>query len=201
MEKYSLNEGNESLKRVLLMMGYDSKKTLEENTKIIFEQEEAGDLINKYGKKMGVTLPSDLATPATAAPATAAPATAAPATAAPATAATATPATPEVSLSYEDTVKKLQNLLITKYQAKLGSSGPNKDGVDGKIGKLTLDAITNAMRTKFVKQPPTPTDGENKSTTPVTKDDETITPEDKPETTITPDTIPAVNPGTVDDWK
>jgi hypothetical protein len=198
MEKYSLNEGNESLKRVLLMMGYDSKKTLEENTKIIFEQEEAGDLINKYGKKMGVTLPSDLATPATAAPATAAQATATPATAAPAT---ATPATPEVSLSYEDTVKKLQNLLITKYQAKLGSSGPNKNGVDGKIGKLTLDAITNAMRTKFAKQPPTPTDGENKSTTPGTKGDETITPEDKPETTITPDATPAVNPGSVDDWK
>jgi hypothetical protein len=198
MKKYSLNEGNESLKRVLLMMGYDSKKTLEENTKVIFEQEEADDLINKYGKKMGVTLPSDLATPATAAPATAAPATAAPATAAPAT---ATPATPEVSLSYEDTVKKLQNLLITKYQAKLGSSGPNKNGVDGKIGKLTLDAITNAMRTKFAKQPPTPTDGENKSTTPETKDGETITPEDKPETTITPDATPAVNPGSVDDWK
>ena len=198
MEKYSLNEGNESLKRVLLMMGYDSKKTLEENTKVIFEQEEADDLINKYGKKMGVTLPSDLATPATAAPATAAPATAAPATAAPATAA---PATPEVSLSYEDTVKKLQNLLITKYQAKLGSSGPNENGVDGKIGKLTLDAITNAMRTKFAKQPPTPTDGENKSTTPETKDGETITPEDKPETTITPDATPAVNPGSVDDWK
>ena len=211
MEKYSLNEGNESLKRILLMMNYDNKKTLEENTKVIFEQEEAGDLINKYGKKMGVTLPSDLATPAapataapaTAAPATAAPATAAPATAAPATAApaTAAPATPEVSLSYEDTVKKLQNLLITKYQAKLGSSGPNKDGVDGKIGKSTLDAIGDAIRTKFVKQPPTPTDGENKSTTPGTKDDETITPEDKPETTITPDATPAVNPGSVDDWK
>jgi hypothetical protein len=221
MEKYSLNEGNESLKRILLMMNYDNKKTLEENTKVIFEQEEAGDLINKYGKKMGVTLPSDLATPAapataspttaapataapaTAAPATAAPATAAPATAAPATAApaTAAPATPEVSLSYEDTVKKLQNLLITKYQAKLGSSGPNKDGVDGKIGKSTLDAIGDAIRTKFAKQPPTPTDGENKSTTPGTKDDETITPEDKPETTITPDATPAVNPGSVDDWK
>ena len=216
MEKYSLNEGNESLKRILLIMNYDNKKTLEENTKVIFEQEEAGDLINKYGKKMGVTLPSDLATPAapataspttaapaTAAPATAAPATAAPATAAPATAApaTAAPATPEVSLSYEDTVKKLQNLLITKYQAKLGSSGPNKDGVDGKIGKSTLDAIGDAIRTKFAKQPPTPTDGENKSTTPGTKDDETITPEDKPETTITPDATPAVNPGSVDDWK
>jgi hypothetical protein len=198
MEKYSLNEGNESLKRVLLMMGYDSKKTLEENTKIIFEQEEAGDLINKYGKKMGVTLPSDLATQATAAPATAAPATAAPATAAPATAApaTAAPATPEVSLSYEDTVKKLQNLLITKYKANLG-----KSGADGKIGKLTLDAIGDAIRTKFAKQPPTPTDGENKSTTPETKDGETITPEDKPETTITPDATPAVNPGSVDDWK
>jgi hypothetical protein len=198
MEKYSLNEGNESLKRVLLMMGYDSKKTLEENTKVIFEQEEAGDLINKYGKKMGVTLPSDLATPATAAPATAAPATAAPATAAPATAApaTAAPATPEVSLSYEDTVKKLQNLLITKYKAKLG-----KSGADGKIGKLTLDALGDAIRTKFAKQPPTPTDGENKSTTPGTKGDETITPEDKPETTITPDATPAVNPGSVDDWK
>jgi hypothetical protein len=193
MEKYSLNEGNESLKRVLLMMGYDSKKTLEENTKIIFEQEEAGDLINKYGKKMGVTLPSDLATPATAAPATAAPATAAPATAAPAA---GTPATPEVSLSYEDTVKKLQNLLITKYKANLG-----KSGADGKIGKLTLDAIADAIRTKFAKQPPTPTDGENKSTTPETKDGETITPEDKPETTITPDATPAVNPGSVDDWK
>ena len=193
MEKYSLNEGNESLKRILLMMNYDNKKTLEENTKVIFEQEEAGDLINKYGKKMGVTLPSDLATQATAAPTTAAPTTAAPTTPA--------PATPEVSLSYEDTVKKLQNLLITKYNAKLGTSGPNKDGADGKIGKLTLDAIANAMRTKFAKQPPTPTDDVNKSTTPATKDDETITPEDKPETTIQPETTPAVNPGSVDDWK
>ena len=198
MEKYSLNEGNESLKRVLLMMGYDSKKTLEENTKVIFEQEEAGDLINKYGKKMGVTLPSDLATPATAAPATAAPAAGTPAAGTPAagTPAAGTPATPEVSLSYEDTVKKLQNLLITKYKANLG-----KSGADGKIGKLTLDAIADAIRTKFAKQPPTPTDGENKSTTPETKDGETITPEDKPETTITPDATPAVNPGSVDDWK
>jgi hypothetical protein len=196
MEKYSLNEGNESLKRILLMMSYDNKKTLEENTKVIFEQEEAGDLINKYGKKMGVTLPSDLATPATAAPATAAPATAAPATAAPATAApaTAAPATPEVSLSYEDTVKKLQNLLITKYQANLGEFG-----ADGKIGKLTLDAIANAVNTKLSQNSTDKTT--NDATTPETKDDETITPEDKPETTITPDATPTVNPGSVDDWK
>jgi hypothetical protein len=189
MEKYNLNEGNESLKRVLLMMGYDSKKTLEENTKIIFEQEEAGDLINKYGKKMGVTLPSDLATPATGAPATGVPATGAPATGAPATAA---PATPEVSLSYEDTVKKLQNLLITKYQAKLGESGPNKNGVDGKIGRLTLTALNNAIKTK-VSQPVNEPSGEVKVDD---KKTEIITPDNQ----LKPDNSVTVNPGSIDDW-
>jgi len=34
MEKYNLNEGNESLKRILLMMNYDNKKTLSENVEI-----------------------------------------------------------------------------------------------------------------------------------------------------------------------
>jgi len=38
MEKYNLNEGNESLKRVLLMMKYDNKKTLSENVGVISEQ-------------------------------------------------------------------------------------------------------------------------------------------------------------------
>ena len=38
MEKYDINEGNEALKRVLLMMNYNSKKTLVENTELIFEQ-------------------------------------------------------------------------------------------------------------------------------------------------------------------
>lgn len=180
MEKYSLNEANESLKRILLMMNYDNKKTLEENTKVIFEQNTSVENAVDADNDIDPRLTQSVSQQTTTVPAE------------------ATPAPP---LSYEDTVKKLQNLLITKYQAKLGQSGPNKDGVDGKIGKLTLDAIVNAMRSKFVKQPPTPTDGENKSTTPETKGDETITPEDKPETTITPDTIPAVNPGTVDDWK
>jgi hypothetical protein len=40
MEKYTLNEGTEALNRVRLMMGYDSKKTLVENTELIFEQTE-----------------------------------------------------------------------------------------------------------------------------------------------------------------
>jgi hypothetical protein len=35
MEKYNLNEGNDALKRVLLMMKYDAKKTLTENIKEI----------------------------------------------------------------------------------------------------------------------------------------------------------------------
>jgi len=38
MEKYNLNEGNESLKKILLMMKYDSKKTLTENVKYVNEQ-------------------------------------------------------------------------------------------------------------------------------------------------------------------
>ena len=176
MKKYSLNEGNESLKRVLLMMGYDSKKTLEENTKIIFEQDNTPVVNQDDDNALDPNIVAKASQPAAGV--------------------TPVPATPEVSLSYEDTVKKLQNLLITKYNANLG-----KSKADGKIGKLTLDAIANAMRTKFAKQPPTPTDDENKSTTPATKDDETITPEDKPETTIQPETTPAVNPGSVDDWK
>lgn len=38
MEKYDLQEGNESLKKILLMMKYDNKKTLSENVEIINEQ-------------------------------------------------------------------------------------------------------------------------------------------------------------------
>lgn len=180
MEKYSLNEGNESLKRILLMMNYDNKRTLEENTNVIFEQntsvENAVDADNDIDPRLTQSVSQQTTTPETPSPASGTP--------------------NETRLSYEDTVKKLQNLLITKYKANLG-----KSGADGKIGKLTLDAIADAFRSKFVKQPPTPTDDVNKSTTPVTKDDETITPENKPETTITPDTTPAVNPGSVDDWK
>jgi hypothetical protein len=40
MEKYDINEGNEALKRVLLMMKYDDKKTLTENTSLLLEQNE-----------------------------------------------------------------------------------------------------------------------------------------------------------------
>jgi hypothetical protein len=134
MEKYSLNEGNESLKRILLMMSYDNKKTLDENCKNIFEQDNIPvvnqDEDNALDPKI-VAAASSTETPS------------------------ADVTTPKVSLSYEDTVKKLQNLLITKYQANLG-----KSGADGKIGKLTLDAIASAISAKFAKQPPTTTDAD-----------------------------------------
>lgn len=177
MEKYNLNEGNESLKRVLLMMGYDNNKTLAENTKNIFEQEEADDLINKYGKKMGVTLPSDLETPAAETPAT-------PATPA---AETTPPAAGTAPLSYKDLVTKLQNLLLTKYNANLG-----KYGADGKIGPLTLAALNNAIKTK-VSQPVNEPSGEVKVDD---KKTEIITPDNQ----IKPDNSVTVNPGSIDDW-
>lgn len=39
MGKFNLNEGNESLNRILLMMKYDNKKTLSENTSVSFEDD------------------------------------------------------------------------------------------------------------------------------------------------------------------
>ena len=48
MEKYNLNEGNESLKRVLLMMGYNSKKTLEENKEFLLEIAECLNIGKPY---------------------------------------------------------------------------------------------------------------------------------------------------------
>jgi hypothetical protein len=44
MEKYNLNEGNESLKKILLMMKYDNKKTLSENVELINEQNVNSDV-------------------------------------------------------------------------------------------------------------------------------------------------------------
>lgn len=134
MEKYNLNEGNESLKRVLLMMGYDNNKTLAENTKNIFEQDMDNDVDPK--------LTNSLVQPVT--------------TTTPPAAETTPPATETAPLSYKDLVTKLQNLLLTKYNANLG-----KYGADGKIGPLTLAALNNAIKTK-VSQPVNEPSGEVK---------------------------------------
>lgn len=45
-----------------------------------------------------------------------------------------------------DLIKKIQTVLKDKYKAQLGTSGPNKDGVDGKWGKLTQTAFENAVK-------------------------------------------------------
>ena len=48
-----------------------------------------------------------------------------------------------------DEVSVLQKLLIDKYNADLGFSGANKDGVDGEFGAMTEKALLDA---KGVKQ-------------------------------------------------
>jgi hypothetical protein len=158
MEKYNLNEGNESLKRVLLMMGYDNNKTLTENTKNIFEQDMDNDvdpkLTNSLVQPVTTTTPPDEGT---------------------------------APLSYKDLVIKLQNLLLTKYNANLG-----KYGADGKIGPLTLAALNNAIKTK-VSQPVNEPSGEVKVDD---KKTEIITPDNQ----LKPDNSVAVNPKSIDDW-
>lgn len=134
MEKYNLNEGNESLKRVLLMMGYDNNKTLAENTKNIFEQDMDNDVDPK--------LTNSLSQPVT--------------TTTPPAVETTPPDDGTSPLSYKDLVIKLQNLLLTKYNANLG-----KYRADGKIGPLTLAALNNAIKTK-VSQPVNEPSGEVK---------------------------------------
>lgn len=53
MEKYNLNEGNESLKKILLMMKYDNKKTLSENENNLnttLNENSVNDYWNKLNK-------------------------------------------------------------------------------------------------------------------------------------------------------
>jgi hypothetical protein len=45
-------------------------------------------------------------------------------------------------------INKIQSTLKTKYNANLGATGPNKDGVDGNLGPKTVTAIKAAMASK-----------------------------------------------------
>ena len=45
-------------------------------------------------------------------------------------------------------IMAIQTALKTKYNANLGTSGPNKDGVDGILGQNTLTALFTAMKSK-----------------------------------------------------
>ena len=68
-------------------------------------------------------------------------ASATPAAAAPA------PAAPATNLSMPDLIKQIQTILKTKFNATLGTSGPNKDGIDGVWGKNSQTAFENALKT------------------------------------------------------
>ena len=48
---------------------------------------------------------------------------------------------------------KLQTILKTKYNADLGTSGPNKDGIDGSLGTKTLEALSSVMKSKRTAAP------------------------------------------------
>ena len=47
--------------------------------------------------------------------------------------------------SYGEKVKVLQDSLVKKYNQNLGTSGPNKDGVDGDFGPITETAVKNVQ--------------------------------------------------------
>ena len=148
MEKYNLNEGNESLKRVLLMMGYDNNKTLAENTKNIFEQ----DMDNYVDPKLTNSLEQPVVTTTPTG--------------------TTPPTTP---LSYKDAVTKLQNLLMTNYGADFGKYGA--DGKLGPLTLTALNNAIKTKLSKTVTEPPKEIEGgEDKKTNTITPDNQ-ITPE------------------------
>jgi len=51
-----------------------------------------------------------------------------------------------VAPTAQDVIMKIQTTLKTKYGVNLGTSGPNKDGVDGKWGPMTQSAFENATK-------------------------------------------------------
>ena len=50
-----------------------------------------------------------------------------------------------VAPTAQDVIMKIQTTLKTKYGANLGTSGPNKDGVDGKWGPMTQSAFESTI--------------------------------------------------------
>ena len=45
-----------------------------------------------------------------------------------------------------DLIKQIQTILKTKYKVNLGTTGPNKDGVDGSWGKITQSGVETAIK-------------------------------------------------------
>lgn len=53
-------------------------------------------------------------------------------------------AAPAAAPTALDVIMKIQRILVDKYKANLGNSGPKGDGVDGKWGNLTQTAFETA---------------------------------------------------------
>ena len=106
------------------------------------------DFQAKYGQHVPATGTPVPATPATA-PSTAAPVTAAPTTG------TTVAAAPATNVSMPDLIKQIQTILKTKFNATLGTSGPNKDGIDGVWGKNSQTAFESAIKTLPAAAPTT----------------------------------------------
>jgi hypothetical protein len=153
------------------------------------------DFQSKYGQQAQVPATG---TPAAAAPATGTPAAAAPATGTPAAAAPAT------NLSVPDLIKQVQTVLKTKFKANLGTSGPNKDGVDGVWGKNTQAALESAIKTLPAAAPTTGTPAAPTTGTPAAAAPTTGTPAAAAPTTGTPAAAPPTTQfkaGTIPDFK
>ena len=84
--------------------------------------------------------------------------------------------TPQPPMDDKAKIMAIQTALKTKYKSELGTSGPNKDGIDGTLGTKTLAAISNVMKSKG-----TPPASEVK---PVATAVVPATSEVKPETTV-----------------
>jgi hypothetical protein len=57
-----------------------------------------------------------------------------------------TQAAPAAVPTASDVIMKIQRILVDKYKANLGNSGPKGDGVDGQWGSLTQTAFENATK-------------------------------------------------------
>jgi hypothetical protein len=130
--------------------------------------EEINSMKYLLGYKRGVVISEQVAptTGTTAAPAVAAPVVAAPTTgttAAPVTAApttgTTVAAAPATNVSMPDLIKQIQTILKTRFNAMLGTGGPNKDGIDGVWGKNTQTAFENALKAIGSQAAAAPTTG------------------------------------------
>jgi len=64
--------------------------------------------------------------------------------------------TPAAAAPTDDKSKimAIQTALKTKYKSDLGTSGPNKDGIDGTLGPKTLAALSTVMKSKAASKAP-----------------------------------------------